>query len=171
MQAKAGKEHKKEEKQEDFRALAQEYKETLQRLQAEFENSRKRSEKEQGEFTKFANSSLLKEFLPLVDSILEAKKASETGPAKLESFAWKHGGGTEALDKIGAQLMKILERNGVRIIETTGKKFDFNVHECLLTSHEKEKEDGIILEELQKGYMLNGKVLRPAKVRVNKKTE
>ncbi|MEK6957934.1 MAG: nucleotide exchange factor GrpE [archaeon] len=159
MQEKGKKEHKKEDK-EDSGALAQEYKETLQRLQAEFENSRKRAEKERQEHEKFANSSLLKEFLPLVDSISEALKAAK-----------KHNQNAEALEKIGAQLLKILERNGIKMIETTGKKFDFNVHECLLTSHEKEKEDGIILEELQKGYMLNGKILRPAKVRVNKKTE
>lgn len=139
-----------------------EYKESLQRLQAEFENFSKRTEKEKEEYRKFLNANLLEEFLPLVDTLEEGIKHTE----KSENKEMKEG-----FEKVGKQLMQILERNGVKKIETVGKKFDHNLHECIMTSHEKNEKDGIILEEFQKGYTLNGKILRPAKVKVNKKKE
>lgn len=147
---------------EELRAAAQDYKETLQRLQAEFENFRKRNEKEKEEFRKLVNASLITDFLPLVDSVSAGiKQAEKAGNAEMKK-------GFESVQK---QLMQILERNGVKVIESTGKKFDHDLHEVLMTDNEQAKEDGIVLEEFARGYTINGKVLRPAKVKVNKREQ
>lgn len=137
-----------------------EYQEALQRLQAEFENFTKRTEKEKQEYGKYLNASLLHDFLPMVDTFEEGIKHAEKNNNKEMK---------EGFEKAEKQLNQILERNGVRKIESTGKKFDSELHECMMTSHEKGKENEEILEEFQKGYTLHEKVLRPAKVRINKK--
>ena len=153
------KKHNREHEEKALKEQAEEYKKHLQRLQAEFENFTKRTEKEKQEHTKFLNAGLLKDFLPLADTIAEARKQSEKNGSK-EAI--------HALEEIGKQLSRTLERQGVKEIETTGKKFDYEMHECLMTGHEEGKEDDLVLEEFQKGYTLNNKVLRPAKVKVNK---
>ena len=142
------------------RSKEKEYHEALQRLQAEFENFTKRTEKERHEYGKYLNASLLEEFLPLVDTLNEGVKHAEKS---------KNNEMKEGFEKAEKQLNQILERNGVKKIETTGKMFDSELHECMMTSHKKGKKDEEILEEFQKGYTLHEKVLRPAKVRINKK--
>lgn len=145
---------------EELRKVSDEYKDTLQRLQADFENFRKRLDKEKEEFSAFAGVRIVADFLPLMDSLNEGiKDAEKAGNAQMK-------GGFEKLRK---QLRLILERNGVREIESIGKKFDHALHESVLMANEKDKDDGVVLEEFQKGYLINGKVLRPAKVRVNRK--
>ncbi len=151
---------KQDSELEAMRKIGEEYKNTLQRLQAEFENAAKRSEREREEFRKIVNARVLEEFLPLVDSLSEGvKHAQQSGNKQMQ----------EGMAKISAQLLKTLESNGVKPIQTMGKKFDASLHECLLTAKDEKKDDGAILEEFAKGYTLNGKVLRPAKVSVNKK--
>ena len=127
----------------------------LKRVQAEFENFKKRFEKEKGEFVMFANAKLVSEFLPVLDSMDDALKHAKEEEKK-------------GIEGIKMQLMQVLERNGVKAIETEGKMFDHEFHEVFTTVCIKEKENGIILEEFQKGYLLNGKVLRHSKVKVNK---
>jgi len=97
--------------------------------------------------------------------ILERFSTKSTAKKQLE----KNEDGEKALDEIEKQLMQIMEKHGVKKIDALGKKFDFNLHECMMTAHEKDKQDELVLEEFQKGYLLNGKILRPAKVKVNKK--
>ena len=139
---------------------AEEYKETLQRVQAEFENAGKRSEREKAEFVKFAAAKTIEEFLPLADSIDEGiRQAEKSGNKEMKL----------GLEVIRTQFVKALEANGVRRIEAVGKKFDHSLHEVLMTTKEDSMEDGYVLEEFQKGYTLNGKVLRPAKVKINRK--
>ncbi len=147
---------------EELRNLNEEYKETLQRLQAEFENYRKRAEKEGSEFLKLANAKLIENFLPIVDSMETAiKQAEKAGNAEMKAgFA-----------SVLKQFMQTLEKNGVRRIESTGKKFDHALHEVLMAGKEEGKADEEVLEEFQKGYTLHGKMLRPAKVKVNKRDE
>ena len=157
---KAGNEKELMQKIVELEDAAGNYKETLQRLQAEFENLRKRIEKEKEEFRKLANAVLLKEFLPLVDSLAEAEK---------QARAKGNNEMAEGMTMIGKQLLRILEKNGVKKINALGGKFDPEMHECLMASNENGKEDNVVLEELQKGYTINGKVLRPAKVKVNKR--
>ena len=145
---------------EQVKKLSEDYKETLQRLQAEFENSRKRMEKEKDEFRKFIGAKIIEDFLPLMDTIDEA----------LKDAAKKNDEPTKiALQNIRSQFAKILGKQEVREIQTIGKKFDLQLHEGLMMTNEKDKDDGAVLEEFQKGYTINGKVLRPAKVKVNKK--
>ena len=141
---------------------AAELKKALQRLQAEFENSRKRMEKEAQDFAKIANAGIVKELLPLIDSIEAAEKHLNEQENVSKEDAIK---GMETLKQ---QLEAGLRIYGLERIDCVGKKFDPMRDECVMQGKDEEEKDGIVLEELQKGYLLNGKVLRHAKVKVNK---
>jgi len=123
--------------------------ELLQRLQAEFENYRKRKEAETSRFLINANKELIIKLLPILDSFELA----------LES---KH----EGIEMIYSQLMTVLESEGLEEIKSL-KSFDPRLHEALI-AEKSEKAPGTILEVFQKGYMLNGNVIRAAKVKVAK---
>ena len=144
----------------ELRKMSEEYKDTLQRLQADFENFRKRLDREKAEFREFAGMKVVEDFLPLMDSLGEGQKEARKG-----NNAQMAGG----FEKIIAQLKKILESHGVRKIESVGKKFDLGMHESLMVGKDEKQNDDVVLEEFQKGYTMNGKVLRPAKVKVNKR--
>lgn len=131
-----------------------EYKETLQRLQAEFENYRKRVEKEQAAFQQYASGEVVTQLLPLLDSFSLALSKAEKNET------------TKGFELIYAQLFEMLEKQGLQKIECVGKKFDPTQHEALM--QEEGEEKGVVLEELQKGYMLHDKILRPARVKVSK---
>lgn len=139
---------------------SEEYKGTLQRLQAEFENFRKRLDREKDDYKKLAGAKVISEFLPIYDTLNEAmKQAEKSGNMELKA----------GMQKVLAQFLQILRSNGVEEIRTEGQKFDLELHECLMMGNEAGKEDGVVLEEFQKGFTINGFVLRPAKVKVNKK--
>src|SRR3989338_1419437 len=130
---------------------------TLKRLQAEFENYKKRNEKEKIEFVKYSNAGLIAGLLPVLDSYeLALKNISDK-----DKFI-------EGMKMIYAQFHSILEAEGLRPIKSTGEKFDAYKHEVLL-KEESDKPEGTLLEEFQKGYMLNDKVLRFSKVKVSGK--
>ena len=154
------KQEKKEKESEDYKKKADEYRETAQRIQAEFENYKKRMEKRYEDDVKFSCSTIIKQLLPVIDSLDDAVKHMQKRGEKEE---------TEGIVKLKKQFMEILKENGLQEIETKGKKFDPEVHECVLTGKEDEKEDEVILEEMRKGYLIHNKVLRPAMVKVNKK--
>ena len=150
------KESKEEKKLQDKEKEIAESTETLQRLQAEFENYKKRIEKESAEFRKYSNAKLITRLLPILDSFeLALKNTKEEG--------FKKG-----IELIYSQLYQTLEEQGLRKIEALNQKFDPYKHEVLLTEESGEDEDTII-EELQKGYMLNDAVLRHTKVKITKK--
>ena len=140
-----------------------ELEETLKRVQAEFENSRKRLEREKGEFAKVANARIVKDLLPLLDSMDSATKGFEEREKVGKEEA------EEGIAMVKKQLLAILGAYGLESIKCFGKKFDPMLHDCVMKGEEKGREDDVVLEELQKGYLLNGKVLRHAKVKVNKK--
>lgn len=131
--------------------------ETLQRLQAEFENYKKRAEKERQEFSNYAKADLIAKLLPLLDTFEIALKSTKDH----EKFA-------KGMEMVFAQFFSALEAEGLRPIEAQGKKFDPYYHEVLL-KQKSDKEDGIVLEELQKGYMFKDRVLRYSKVKVSEK--
>jgi|TARA_B100001964_G_C14151266_1_gene562155 molecular chaperone GrpE len=133
--------------------------ETLQRTQAEFENYRKRVDKEKGEFVKYAKAELIQKLLSIIDTFEIALKNTNDK----EKFV-------KGMEIVYVQLFSILESEGVRPIEALGKKFDPYLHEVML-KEKSDKDENIVLEELQKGYMLNGKVLRHSKVKINEKIE
>ncbi len=135
---------------------------TLKRLQAEFENFKKRNEKDWSERVKFASQQLMADLLPVLDSF---DKAIED--AKNNSNAASIRKGIEGLHK---QLLTTLQRDGLKEISTKGK-FDPFVHEALMREEREDLEDGDILEVFQKGYMLNSRPIRPARVKVAKKKE
>ncbi len=126
-----------------------EYFESLQRLQAEFDNFRKRTEKEKTEIVKYAEESLMVELLDILDGFELSLKYSKD----------------EGVKMIYSELYSLLEKKGLKTIEVRG---DFNplFHEALMK--EDGKEENKILEELQKGYLLNEKVIRTAKVKISK---
>lgn len=146
------KQKKADEKEEKINELT----ESLQRLQAEFENYKKRVEKEKGEFVIYAKADLIAKLLPALDSFELAIKNT----ADKEKFI-------KGIELIFAQLYSLLESEGLRPIKAEGEKFDPYKHEVLM-KQKSGKEEDIILEELQKGYMLNNKVLRHSKVKVSK---
>ncbi|MBD3203314.1 nucleotide exchange factor GrpE [Candidatus Woesearchaeota archaeon] len=140
-----------EEKQKKIEELT----DTLKRVQAEFINYKNRTEKENVNFKEYAKVDLLKNLLPLLDSFELALKQKE----KKEDFI-------EGMELIYAQFINILKQEGVEPIDTEGKKFDPYKHEVLLKS-KSDMESETIIEELQKGYLFKGKVLRHSKVKIS----
>lgn len=138
--------------------LADEYISRLKYLQAEFDNFRKREESDRKEFVKFANHELIAALLNIVDDFERAIAATKDAKEK------------EALEMVHKRFIKVLSERGVKPIDALGKKFDAHLHEAFL-SRESDKEEGTVLEELQKGYILHDRVLRHTKVKVAKKKE
>jgi molecular chaperone GrpE len=132
-------------------------KETLQRLQAEFENYKKRTEKEKEEFSKYANEKLIKNILPIIDNFEIALKNCKN---KDEFY--------KGIELVYANLIDTLQKLGLKPIKTEDEKFDPYRHEALL-AEKSDKPENTIIGELQAGYMLNDKVIRHAKVKVSKK--
>lgn len=128
----------------------------LLRALADFDNYKKRSAIEREQFVQFANETLISEILPIIDGFGRALqyKASEEM--------------TNGLALIKRQLEDVLKKHGVLEIEAIGKPYDPNLHEAILQKEDKGPE-GIILEEMQKGYTLHGRVIRPSMVIVSKK--
>ncbi|MCQ2079292.1 MAG: nucleotide exchange factor GrpE [archaeon] len=139
-------------------ADAQTYLDMARRIQAEFENYRKRTEREMEEFKKFATSNLCKELVNIPDDL---EKALSTAKDPEDPF-------TVGVSSVRGNLVKILESQGVREVPVDGG-FDPNMHEALMVVEA--EEDGRIAQVYQKGYMMNGRVLRTAKVVVTKKKE
>ena len=124
-----------------------------QRAQADFINYKRRIEQERGEFSKFANATLILSLLPILDDM---ERAFNSIPPKLAKANWVDG-----IKFIEHKFRTSLEAQGVTPIEALGKPFDPNFHEAIRQDKGKE---GIVIEEFQKGYMLYDKVLRPTKV-------
>ncbi len=133
--------------------------ETLQRLQAEFENASKRMEKEKKEFMSYANASFVRELLPFVDSL-------EQGVAQAGKDAGAQG--AQGLSLLRKQFLDVLAAHGFQEIKAAGQKFDPHLHEVMMNAEDPGKPEGVVLEEFQRGYRLKDLVLRPAKVKVNK---
>jgi len=149
------------EKLKEAQRLAEEFKDKYLRAHAELDNVLKRLLKEKEEYIKFANEDLLSEILYIVDNF---DRASEhmNNTEKVESIL-------EGIKMIKKQFHLFLERNGVKKIKALGERFDSLLHEAIEHIETEEAKDGIIVEEVQPGYLLNGKLLRPAVVKVGKK--
>ena len=128
----------------------------LARLQAEFENARKRAAREQQEFRDFATADTIKALLPTFDSFERALQAPATQNNEFR-------GGIELIYK---QLQDALSKLGVRPIPAKGERFDPHVHEAIEMVETSEVPDHQVIDELQRGYKLKGRLLRPAMVRV-----
>ncbi len=136
------------------------YKDSLQRLQAEFENYKKRVEREKAQFRQFAAAEVVKSFLPVLDSFELALKSIA---AVAESNIAK------GLELIYGQFYSALEFQGLRPIKAVGEKLDPYRHEVLMQEETADNsKDGTVVEEFQKGYALNDVILRYSKVKVLK---
>ncbi|HXA85622.1 MAG TPA: nucleotide exchange factor GrpE [Candidatus Dormibacteraeota bacterium] len=134
--------------------------ERLARLQAEFDNYRKRAAKENAEYRDYAVSDAARSLLPVVDSFTLALKNSAAKPEDLRK-------GVELIFK---QLQDVLQKLNIERIPAQGEPFDPRVHEAIEMVETNEAPDHHVLEELQPGYRIKGRLLRPAMVRVAKKT-
>ncbi len=128
------------------------------RVKADAENYKKRLRKEKEEFSQYANEKILKELIQIKDN-LERALAAESPTA--ESMK-------EGVEMILKQFAALLEKEKVEAIEAAGKPFDPNLHEALCRVETDEHEENTVTEEYSKGYTLNGRILRPAKVVVAK---
>jgi molecular chaperone GrpE len=127
----------------------------LIRKQAEFENFRKRMERERAEFAQFASSELMKELLNALDSFELAIRNASGDESILKG-----------LELIYKQLQDILARFGLKPVEAKGKEFDPNYHQAVATEYTDDVDENTVIEELRKGYLLHGRLLRPAMVSV-----
>jgi molecular chaperone GrpE len=157
LKIEAGEHQKLKEKAK----LADQRLEELQRLQAEFENTKKRLEKERTEFIKFANSELISKLLPVLDNFRRALDNKDQNHKAEDVLA-----GVKLIEK---QLEEALKEFGLEPIEAKDKKFDPHYHEAILHEETDKFEDGVVVEEFQKGYLLNDRLLRPSVVKVSKK--
>lgn len=149
-----------DEKKTDAKEDDTNWKEKYIRLLAEFDNFRKRTDKEKEQMIGFGESMILGKFLPLVDNMERASSAL-TEEDKKTSMG-------EGLDKIMKQLQKLFEELDIKPIEAVGKKFDPEFHNAVMTDEESDVEADTITEELQKGYTFKGEVLRHTMVKVKK---
>jgi len=134
-------------------------------VKADFENYRKRVDREKPEWVKLGEAGILARLLPLYDVLLQAheqvlKASGGDGASSKELIA-----GLELLFK---EFTKMFESEGVKIIETVGKPYDYDRHEVLGSVETNDQPEGTVVEELQKGFTFQGKVLRPARVRIAK---
>ncbi len=139
--------------------------ESLLRVTADYENYKKRIEKEMNDVRKFANESLVKELLPIVDN-LERALAIECGKNE-DTFK----GMREGVEMTCKELMECLQRFGVTPMNSLEKPFDPNFHHAVSQEESEEYPENIVLQELQKGYMLRDRLLRAPMVVVSKKPD
>ncbi len=143
--------------------IGKEYNEKLLRLHADFENTKKRFERQSQEYAQFANCGIIAELLNILDDLERAVTAAEKKQEDFPAFL-------KGVEMILSHLYEMLKKNGLKPIEAKGKQFDPNMHEALMQV-ESDAFDGTVLEELQKGYLLHEKVLRTTKVKVSKQKE
>jgi molecular chaperone GrpE len=133
------------------------------RVHAEFENYKKRMEKERSELIKYANEGLIKQLLEVMDNLERALDQAEQN-AHAEGLV-------EGVKMILKQMRDILGKHGVSEVEALGKSFDPNLHEAMMHELADDEEENTVIDEFQKGYILKDRLLRPALVKVSKKSE
>lgn len=144
---------------EELREQADEHYQRLLRTQADFDNFRRRARQEKEEFAKYASAKLLEQLLPVVDNFERALAASKDNN-DFEALA-------KGIEMISRQLEQMLEQEGLTKMETVGKPFNPELHQAIMQVDSEQHEEGIVVEEVQKGYLLKDKVLRPAMVKVS----
>ncbi len=138
-----------------LKAERDELKELILRRQAEFDNFRKRTEKERSEYVQYAGSEIVRDVLPILDDFERALKNSGASP----EYA-------KGVEMIYGRLYEALRKSGLEPLETEGKMFDPYLHQAVERVESKQAADGTILSEFQRGYNFKGKLLRPSMVKV-----
>ncbi len=151
----------KEEEQEDELTKVKKELDSLKdanlRLNAEFQNFRRRVEKEKADIYKFANEKLMLDLLPVVDNFERA----------LSTMSCEGSTIVDGIDLIKKNLLDFLEKNNVKAIEALNEPFDHDLHHAVMTEEREGVEANIVIEEFQKGYMLGEKVIRHSMVKVS----
>lgn len=150
--------------QDDYRLAelakqAEEHQQRYLRAQADFDNFRRRTAKEKEELAQYASMKLIDQLVPIVDNFERALAAAATNN-DYDSLA-------KGVDMIFRQLSQTLEAEGLKAIAAVGEPFNPEFHQAIMQVETDEYEEGIVVEEVQKGYMLKDKVLRPAMVKVS----
>ena len=167
VKAKIKKDKMMKIKESEYQKLVSEvaeYKDKHLRLYAEFENVRKRMEREKMEFAKYANVGLISEFLEILDNLERTISAAKAKHQDYDAFE-------KGIEMVMNQTYEMLKKNGVKSIEAKDKVFDPHYHEALMQEETDEVDEGIVLEEFQKGYFVQDRVVRTAKVKLSKKKE
>ena len=141
---------------ESLKAAFEEKDNRVKRLQADFENFRRRTSKEREELANVVTQDLLKSMLPILDNFDRAMAAEQKDN---ESFQ-------KGVEMIYTQLNETLKNAGLELIDTAGQKFDPNFHQAVMRVENPDLEDDTIAQELQKGYIVKGRVIRPSMVQV-----
>ena len=144
------------EKLKDIEIEAKKNYDLYLRAYAEMENIKKRGKKEREDLVKYANESLIKEILPVIDNLEKAISHSKNGD--------NSSGLIEGIELTLDGLIKTLEKAGLKEVEAEGKPFDPNFHEAVSQQIDESMSPGHIITELQKGYLLNGRLIRPSSV-------
>ena len=145
-----------EDKTAALEAEVQEKNDRILRLQADFENFRRRTTKEKEELAAVITQNLLTDLLPLLDNFERAMAVEQTD---VEAFQ-------KGVEMIFTQLREVMEKHGLEHIDAEGQPFDPNVHQAVMRVENPDVEDGTITQVLQKGYQAKGRVIRPAMVQV-----
>ncbi|KAL3689854.1 hypothetical protein R1sor_016163 [Riccia sorocarpa] len=135
-------------------------KERFLRLNADFDNFRKRSDTEKSQISNNVKGDVIESLLPMVDNFERAKASIKTeteGEQKID----------KSYQSIYKQFVEIMKSLGVVAVETTGKPFDPNLHEAIMREESEEYEDGVVLQEFRRGFVIGSKLLRPAMVKVS----
>ena len=151
-----------EKKVESFEKEARENHDRLLRVSAEFENYKKRAAREMNDFRKFANESFAKAMLPVVDSMDLAIESSSNDKHVSNSMV-------EGVNMTLKEILKVFEQFGIKRFESIGNTFDPNLHQAVMQEETEMFPENTVSKELQKGYMINDRLLRPAMVVVSKK--
>jgi molecular chaperone GrpE len=139
-------------------AEAEENYDRLLRVSAEFENYKKRTAREMADFKKFANQSLLRELLPIIDNLELAIKAAAEAPDGKDACL------LDGVELTRKEILKIFENFHVEPIDALGKPFDPNFHEAVMREESDEHPENTVVNELQKGYLVHDRLLRPSMV-------
>jgi molecular chaperone GrpE len=143
------------------------YKEQFLRAVADFDNYRKRIERERRELSEYAAADVLLDLLPIIDNFERALSAfaqSATADRQADSEAFRRG-----VELIHKQMLDLLRKRGVTRIDALGADFDPNIHQAVIHEPSEEHREGEVMEELQRGYKLGDRLLRPAMVKVAKR--
>lgn len=146
---------------EEHKKKAEEHMDRFLRLQAEFDNAKKRMQRDQQEFVKYANEQIIVELLGILDDLERSVEARESNHQDPQAFL-------KGIEMILSHLYEMLKKHKVRPLEAKGKLFDPLQHEALMQTESNEYKENTVIAELQKGYMLGDRVIRTAKVQVAK---
>tara|TARA_Y100000992_G_scaffold240813_1_gene171655 strand:- start:541 stop:1191 length:651 start_codon:yes stop_codon:yes gene_type:complete len=157
------------EKTKTTEEIIAELEDKLARTFAEMENQRRRFEKEKEEAFEYGGFAFAKEALNLIDNLERSKQILENDEVLKDTDALKKT--LQHLEIINNDLISIFSKNNIKPIESLNKKLDPNLHQAMMEIENNEKEQGTIVQEIQKGFMIKDRLLRPALVGVSKKTQ